>query len=100
MAPRWTASQSAKYEADLGRRLKGVISSTINEPLAHQPAYVTIDAAARVMTSDDQWELAVIGKSPTNRFILEGSADETSTGLGTGTPQGYLADQRGYVTQP
>jgi iron complex outermembrane receptor protein len=111
MAPRWTASQSAEYDADLGKRLKGAmsinakysahyVSSTINEPLAQQPAYVTIDAAARVMTSDDQWELAVIGKNLTNRFILEGSADETGTGSGTGTRQGYLADQRGYVAYP
>jgi len=86
-------SINAKYSAHY-------VSSTINEPLAHQPAYVTIDVAARVMTSDDQWELAVIGKNLTNRFILEGSADDTRTGSRTGTLQGYLADQRGYIAHP
>src|ERR1700678_3562658 len=86
-------SLNAKYSAHY-------ISSTINEPLAHQSSYVTIDAAAGVMSSDEHWELAVIGKNLTNRFILQGSADETNTGTGTGTPQGYLADQRGYVADP
>ncbi len=111
MAPRWTAAQGAEYERDLGSRLRGglsvnakysahYIASTINEPMARQPAYVTVDASARLTTQDDQWELAVIGKNLTNRFILEGAADETSTGSGTGTPTGYLADERGYIADP
>ncbi len=111
MAPRWTAALGAEYARDLGSRFRGglsinakydahYIASTVNEPMARQPAYVTVDASARITTQDDQWELAVVGKNLTNRFILQGAQDLVATGAGTGTPTGYLADQRGYIADP
>jgi hypothetical protein len=61
---------------------------------------VNLDGSIRVGTSDDRWELALIGRNLTNRFVLTGSAHTVGTGSGTGTTAGVPADVYGLVALP
>jgi iron complex outermembrane receptor protein len=52
------------------------------------------------VSSKAGWDLALIGKNLTNQFVISGALDSPSTGSGTGTAAGVLADQRGYANTP
>lgn len=110
-APEWTASLGANYETPISDKLVFGISadsrysssylpSSFAHPLSRQGRYISIDASARVRTSDEHWELAVLGKNLTNRFIVTGAYDSPSTGSGTGTVNGIYADQIGQTSLP
>jgi len=108
-APRWTGLLGGSYDARLSDDLKLTVSadarysarynaSPFANPLATQPKYVNLDAFVSIHTA--QWEAALIGKNLTNVFVISGSFDGPSTGSGTGTPNGILADQRGFANNP
>lgn len=110
-APLWTATLGAFYETDVASGYKlsfgadarysaSYIVSPFGTPLSRQPKYVNLDASARLGTDDDQWELALIGKNLTNKFVVTGETDASGTGLGTGTATGRTADQVGFGTLP
>jgi outer membrane receptor protein involved in Fe transport len=63
-------------------------------------SYVTLDAGVRVGSADERWELALLGKNLTDEFYITGVVDGPSTGSGTGTPTGVIADQAGFATLP
>jgi len=48
----------------------------------------------------DHWDLALIGKNLTNRFVATGVVDGPGTGSGTGTAAGIHADQIGLISLP
>ncbi|MDB5725176.1 MAG: TonB-dependent receptor [Novosphingobium sp.] len=111
VAPRWTGSMSAELVRTVSSRFKlggsvnakyssSYLPAAYGTALSRQPAYVTIDASIRLATSDDRWELALIGKNLTNRFIVTGAVDNPLTGSGTGTNVGRTADQVGQVAMP
>jgi len=111
VAPDWTASLGAAYERALdgGFRLglsvdsrysSSYLASAFANPLSRQPRYVLIDASARVRTDNDRYELAVIGKNLTNRFIIGGAVDAPNTGSGTGTNAAVPADELGFINLP
>jgi outer membrane receptor protein involved in Fe transport len=58
-----------------------------------QPAYATVDAAIRLSTANERWQVALIGKNLTNRFVVTFAGDEPSTGTAAGGVTGRLADQ-------
>ena len=110
-APLWTASLGARYETPISddlvlgagadsRYSASYLTSPFGSPLSRQPKYVSIDASLRIRDADDRWEIALLGKNLTNRFIVTGETDASGTGSGTGTPLGVSADQVGFVSMP
>ncbi|HLY54301.1 MAG TPA: TonB-dependent receptor [Stellaceae bacterium] len=111
MAPKWSAAFGFNYETEvmggynLGTSFEGkysdsYLASAFGAPNSEQGSYVTIDAAVRLTTADDQWEIALIGKNLTDQFFVTGVVDGPSTGSGTGTPAGVPADQLGFGNVP
>lgn len=111
VAPEWTGSLGASYEASVGgglifgasadaRYSSSYLPSGFGNPLSRQPKYVNLDGSVRLRTEDERWELALIGKNITNRFIVTGVVDGPSTGSGTATPAGVFADQLGFASLP
>ena len=110
-APKWVGSLGSTYTADIGDRYNlelaadgrysgSYLTSTLLNPLSGQKSYVSLDATATLSTADRRWQLSVIGRNLTNRFIVNGTVDGPSTGSGTGTATGVLADQRGFIALP
>ena len=94
-------SETLKFGASVDTRYSGsYLASSFAHPLSNQPKYLTIDGSIRVKTTDDKYELAVIGKNLTNRFYVSGVADGPSTGSGTGTAAGIHADAMGFAALP
>jgi len=110
MAPKWTGSLGFAYKTDVSDGMSVGISSDARysssynaspfaNPIATQGEYVNLDASL-FLKSDAGWELGLIGKNLTNQFVVSGALDAPSTGSGTGTDAGRLADQRGYANTP
>jgi hypothetical protein len=59
-----------------------------------------LDAAAKYMLDDAGWEVALIGRNLSNKFVLTGTLDVVGGGSGTGTAAGVPANQAGLVTLP
>lgn len=111
VAPDWTATLGGYYETSvsdgynlgLGANLRysdDYLASNLGSELSRVSSYVTIDATARLMSADDRWEFAVIGKNLTDKQYFLGMQDGPATGSGTGTVNGIAADQIGYGTTP
>ncbi|MDY0067164.1 MAG: TonB-dependent receptor [Steroidobacteraceae bacterium] len=111
MAPEWTGTLGGSYETRVGAGLRlGVsidarysaeyLASGFGLAASRQDSYVQLDAGIRLGRDDERWELALVGKNLTNRFYVTGVNDGPSTGSGTGTPAGIIADQAGYAALP
>ncbi len=111
MAPRLTASFGGDYETLIGgglvlggsvdgRYSSSYFGSSFAVPLSRQGRYVNLDAALRLKTEDDRWEVAVIGRNLTNKFHISGVLDLPNSGSGTGTAGGVSADQIGLADLP
>ena len=111
MAPETTGAVGANYEMELGADLNlglsfdaryssDYIASSFGNPASRMDSYVTLDAGVRVGSADERWELALLGKNLTDEFYITGVVDGPSTGSGTGTPAGVIADQAGFATLP
>jgi len=61
-------------------------------PFAKQDAYTTLDASLRLRTRDSRWELSVIGKNLTDKYVATYRGDAPSSGSGTGTSAGVRSD--------
>jgi iron complex outermembrane receptor protein len=103
-SPKWTSTIGVDYERPVGTgwavaamadmRLSGRYSvSPFAQPLDIQPSYVTLDATIRLSTANGRWQVALIGKNLTNRFVVTFAGDEPSTGTAAGGVTGRLADQ-------
>ena len=69
--------------------------SAFGHPADGQEAYETLDAAIRIGAQNGLWQLALIGHNITDEYALVSSGDTPSTGGGTGTENGFLADRTG-----
>lgn len=110
-APRWTGSLGISYETGVSNGLRlganadtryssSYTASVFDNPFAAQPHYVNVDAGVRLKAANDRWEMAIIGKNLTNRFVVNGVIDALTTGSGTGTAIGVPASQVGFVGFP
>jgi outer membrane receptor protein involved in Fe transport len=63
-------------------------------PIAIQNAYITFDAAVRAGPSNRSWEIALIGRNLTNKYIVQVGQD-----VGTVTP-GVVGDVYGVAARP
>jgi iron complex outermembrane receptor protein len=103
-APRWTGQAGANYRTTLGQydlQLTGNMnfSSSYNttpelKPDGVQDSYVTWDATARFGHIDGAWEVALIGRNLTNKFIAVSGIDD-----GVVNP-GVVGDTLFYVQRP
>jgi outer membrane receptor protein involved in Fe transport len=111
VAPEWTGSLGFTYETEVSegtalgvsldsRYSDSYLASGFAHPLSKQPSYLTLDGSVRVKFADNRYELALIGKNLTNRFIVGGSVDSPNTGAGTGTNAAVISDQAGFVSLP
>jgi outer membrane receptor protein involved in Fe transport len=111
LAPKWVGSASVDYETDISSSLKAGLNATMRYSTAYllspfgnrvdrQGEFATLDASVRIGAENDRWQLALIGKNLTNRYVLNAAVDTPSTGSGTGTPAGIRADQYGLPSPP
>lgn len=110
-APRWTATLGAKYDTSIGSDLtlafgidsrysSSYLTSAFGSPLSRQGSYVNLDGQISIRTADERWELALLGKNLTNRFVVTGVTDAAGTGSGTGTNLNRISDQAGFGAMP
>jgi outer membrane receptor protein involved in Fe transport len=110
-APLWTASLGADYTQPLGPalmlglagrvRYSGSYSaSPFGHPLAVQSSYVNLDAAVRLFTADDRWQVSLVGKNLTNKFVVTSTFDQAGTGSPSGAATGTPANQFGLSAPP
>jgi len=110
-APRWTATLGVKYDTEVtggvtagfgidSRYSSSYLTSAFGSPLSRQGSYVNLDAQIHVRSSDERWELALLAKNLTNKFVVTGVTDAAGTGSGTGTNVNRIADQAGFGAMP
>jgi outer membrane receptor protein involved in Fe transport len=103
LAPDWVGALEANYEHDLTESL--VLGASANlkysgdyygnpfgNPFAKQSSYSTLDASLRLRTKDSHWEVALIGKNLTDKYVANFIGDAPSSGTGTGTPGALRSD--------
>jgi outer membrane receptor protein involved in Fe transport len=111
LAPRWTATLGMNLERPIGNGLAlnvsadarysgSYLASNSAIPASRQSRYVSLDGMIGLSTENKGWELALIGKNLTNRFILTGTFEAPFTGSGTGSPVGVPSDLAGLVASP
>ncbi len=111
LAPEWVGALEANYEHNLGDGLVFGASANMRyssdyfanpwaQPAAKQTSYTTLDASLRLRTRDTRWELAVIGKNLSNKFVAAYIQDAPSSGSGTGTAAGVRSDLAAAVNPP
>ncbi|MDE2404890.1 MAG: TonB-dependent receptor [Sphingomonadales bacterium] len=111
MAPHWTGTLGATYEAPVGGNLKAGFSGDVRfsssylvsgfgEPFSRNSSYAVLDLGFRIGAEDDNWQFAVTGKNLTNRQYINGGVDGPLTGGGTGTAGGTHADLMGFGAMP
>jgi iron complex outermembrane receptor protein len=111
LAPKWTAALEANYQRDVGANLVFGLSANLRysssyfaQPFANprsvQDSYATLDAALRLRTKDARWELALIGKNLTDKYVSYFMGDVPSTGANTGLPNALRSDLSSAPNQP
>lgn len=112
-APKWTGNVGFDYQTPIGGSLKigllgsmnfssGYFTDATNAPAGRMPSYQMFDATLRLADVDDRWELALIGRNLTNKFVFLRTSDGPFTGVGSttgcATPGcGRPADKAGAV---
>jgi len=111
MAPKWAGTLGGNYETAISANLHlgmsidarysgEYLASGFGHPASLQGSYVNLDAGIRLSRDDQRWEVALLGKNLTDRFYVTGGVDGPSTGSGTGTSAGIIADQLGFAVLP
>ncbi len=84
-APRWNLSGGFDYQHAINDALKFGLSLNVNRttsyltdassaPNGRQGAYTIVDANARILTIDDRYEVAVIGRNLTDKYYYVASS--------------------------
>jgi len=111
LAPTWTGSFEADYQHAVGQNLvfgasanvkysSSYFANPFGNPLAKQGSYTTLDGSLRLRSKDSRWEVALIGRNLTNKYVLYYVADAPSSGANTGTAAGQHSDLVGTLNQP
>lgn len=111
IAPKWAGIVGGRYEMSVGEGMYLTLSGNLrysdkylasgfNNPLSEIDSYWFVNAAIRLGSEDGRWEVALVGKNLTDEFYVSGVVDGPSTGSGSGTPGGVLADQMGFGNLP
>jgi outer membrane receptor protein involved in Fe transport len=111
LAPKWTASFAVTYES---KPFSGMVfGATANvrysgkyfgmafiDPRTVQDSYAVFDATMKLGDADGKWDISLIGKNLTDEYYLTSIGGAPSSGGGTGTPGGVLADLVGNPGLP
>lgn len=110
LAPKWAGNIGFDYTVPVGNGLELGFSGNVKYkskyllsafiPDAVQKGYAQLDAGIRIGGEDGMWQLALIGKNLTNKYVLVGSTDNPSTGGNTGTANAFQADRYGTPLNP
>lgn len=111
LAPTWTGAFEADYRHDVGQNLvfgasanvkfsSGYFANPFGNPLAKQGSYATLDGSLRLRSKDSRWQVALIGRNLTNKYVLYYVGDAPSSGANTGTAAGLRSDLVGTQNQP
>jgi hypothetical protein len=65
-----------------------------------QGSFLRSDAGLRFFSENRRWELALIGRNLSDRYVLFAAIDSPLSGGATGQPVALLADQIGVVNRP
>ena len=111
VAPLVTASLGGNFETSISDKLmvgfsadarysSDYLASSFGEPLSRNGSYMNLDAAVKLRTQDDHYEVALIGRNLTNKFRISGDLDAPNSGTGTGTANALPADILGFADNP
>ena len=90
-APDWSGSTGLTYDREMSDNVRLGLNADIdfssyffsgveNDPRVAQSAYARINAGARVYSSDDRWELALIGRNLNNKYVVGASSPHLNPG--------------------
>ena len=110
-SPKWNIQGGFNYDTPVGAMHKlgltggfthssSYLTDASNDPASRQKAYTLFDAAVRFGPDDAMWQVSVIGRNLTNKFIFVASPNVPFTPLGdagTGTANGTLGDRFAYL---
>ena len=104
-SPDWTGNVGFAYERPVGDFIFNVtggifysgsyFASEAMSPASLQDSFFRFNAGIGIRTSDDRWNLQLIGRNLSNEYYLLYAADRTG---GTGVP-GVPGEQRGVVAR-
>ncbi|MDH3644309.1 MAG: TonB-dependent receptor, partial [Gammaproteobacteria bacterium] len=112
LAPEWIFVLGGNYDVPVGDRLKlslGVngqwrddySTSAFGNPVNVQDSSVVLNAALRLSSIDEKWEVAVIGKNLTDKYLILNAGDNPSSGSAPGSAMGTeRGDQRATANRP
>ena len=110
-SPNWSGNVGATYEREIGGGLTASISSDAlytgsyfslpeEDPRSRVREAWRYNASIRLRGRNDKWELALIGTNLTNVLRSVSSTAVAATGGKTGTPNAFLGDLIGSVSDP
>lgn len=110
LAPKWAGNVGFNYTRPIGNGYEWGLSSNAKFkskyllsafiPDATQSGYVWLDAALRFGDIDGNWQIAIIGRNLTDKYVLVNATDIPSTGGNVGTPNAFRADRAGVILDP
>ena len=85
-APKWILQGGFHFETDVGTGMKFGVSSNVNysssyltqsasAPTSRMPKYALVDGTVRLMSAEDSWEAAIIGRNLTNKYYYTATSD-------------------------
>lgn len=104
MAPEWSASAGISYDTSLANGMgigfgaDALLSdeynaSALGHPGGLRDSYTLLNAMAYIASSDERWQLKVMGKNLTDEMVISGMLEGASSGAAAGRSQ---ADLIGY----
>ena len=112
LAPEWTLVFGADYDRVVGDNMSlgfsfnaqvrsKYQSNAFDHPDDWQGSSTTLNAAVRLGAANQRWEVAVIAKNLTNKYLMLNSIDSPSSGTPPGSPIGTTrGDQRTSANRP
>ncbi|MGI9325727.1 MAG: TonB-dependent receptor [Pseudomonadales bacterium] len=112
LAPEWTFVLGANYDRQIGDGLmfgfsvntqfrSEYQSNAFDHPDDWQDSSELVNAAIRLGSIDERWQVAIIGKNLTDKFLMLNSIDSPSSGSPPGQPVGGVrGDQRTSANRP
>lgn len=109
-AAEWVSTFGLTYNMDLGDSgwrtvfdLDGRYSdsyglSLTRIPDSEQDSYVILDGSIRIISPDERWEVALVGRNIDDELVVVGKNDRPLTGSGNGLPAGHPSLQRADST--
>ncbi len=101
--PEWSGSLGFGYDTNVSDAFKigftgdmvysdGYLTDATSSPGGRSPSYTLFNASVRIGTTDDRYELALIGRNLTEDYFWTRTSDRPFTGTAPGVTPGVLGD--------